>query len=347
MLRSQAFAGAEVLYRVNKLPLALAVKLLELTGTVRNLGSSAIAQLTFYLSAPRTTPFVIPEGFEVVGGSGQFSFKTEAVLTIPAGASSGTVSAIAANVGSQYNLPAYTINQITQPLAFLASVTNIEPSQGGAEAETVEAAISRGLVALRSRNPVSAVDFELRAQEIMGSGSRAKAIGLLAPDKVTRQPGAIHLFLLSPSAEPANPAIINRVFSGISDSLMLGTSLYVSPMDLMPVEARIIVKIQAGANPNTVVSDLWAAYQEYLSPAAYEPGETLLIKEVEHSLRFVAGIDYIEELQLNDLSQNIPMTTDYTLPEAFSMRVSLIDTAGNIVELMRGAGESPEFGEPV
>jgi hypothetical protein len=347
LLRSQAFAASEILYRVNKLPLALAVKLLELTGTVRRLGSKAQVLLTFSLSAPRSTPFTVPLGFEVVDRSGQFSFFTEAVLTIPAGAAFGSVSALAKEVGNRYNLPAFTVNQITQPLAFLASVTNAEPSQGGSEAETVESAIERGLIALRSRNAVSALDFEQKAQDLMGEGSRCKAIGLLAADRITEQAGAVHLFLLSATGEPANPALINRVFAEVSKSVLLGVSLYVSPMDLLPVSANIIARIIPGSDPAIVADELWTAYVDYLSPKAYEPGETLLIKELEHQLRFVTGLEYIEEVTLNGLGLNVPMPSDYTLPSAYSLRIQLVDDKGNTFDTSRGAGEIVGFGEPI
>ncbi len=65
-----------------------------------------------------------------------------------------------------------------------------------------------------------------------------------------------------------------------------------------------------GQDPNTVASDLWTAYKTYLSPQAYTPGQTLLIDEVRHQLRFVNGIELIDELQLNDSYQNVPMANE-------------------------------------
>ena len=343
LLRAQAFTGAELLYRINQLPLAFALKLLELTGATRRLGQKAQVQLTFSLSAPRSVPFVVPRGFEVVDGSGSFSFRTTALLTIPAGQASGIVDAEAAELGSSYNLPAYTINQFTQPLAFLASVVNLSPAQGGAAAETVESAIARGLTALRVRNPVSASDFELQAEQVMGEGSRAKAIGLLGADRITRQAGAVHVFLLSSEGQPANPALANDVFAALSARLMLGTSLYTSPMELLPITGGIIARLLPGADAAIVAADLWQAYQDYLAPRAYEPGEALLIKEVDYALRLVPGLAFLDELTLNDELQNIPMPNLYTLPEAYALRITLTDSDGNIFESLSGAGEPPDF----
>ena len=338
ILRSIAFASAELLYKVNKLPLALAVKLLELTGVKRRLGVKAQVSLTFSLTAPRTTPYTIPQGFQVVS-SGGLSFFTESLLTIPAGAATGLVDAVAEKEGSDYNLPGYTINQITQPLAFLASVVNTEPSQGGAAAETIESTIERGLIALRSRNPVSAIDFEKAAEDIAGSGSKAKAIGLLGPDKITEQPGAVHLFLLSATGEPANPALISDVFRDLEKRIMLGTSLYINPMELEPIAGVITAKLIPGQDPNAVADALWKAYQDYLNPAAYNPGDSLLIQELAFNLRFVNGLDLIDELKLNGGFQSIPMPNAYTLPSAYSLSIELVDEKSNIFKVLRGAGE--------
>lgn len=346
LLRSQAFAGAEILYRANKLPLALILKFLEITGVKRSLGRKASASITFNLTAARSTPFTIPLGFEVLDVSGKYSFTTDSLLTIPAGSSNGTVDASAVVEGADYNLPAYTITQFTQPLAFLASVVNTSPSQGGAGAESVESAINRGIKSLRLRNPVSADDFEVIAEEIMGDGSKSKAIGLLDGQKRFGIPGAIHLFCLSPTREPANSALINDVFAALSPKLMLGTSLYVSPMELLPVSGNIVAKLSPDADPTIVAEALWTEYQNFLSPSAYLPGATLINQELRHQIRFVSGVAFIDELTTNDSFVNIPMPNDWTLPTPYSLAMTLVDIEGNFFQTMRGAGETIDFEAP-
>jgi Baseplate J-like protein len=342
LLRAQAFTSAEVLFRANQVSLAAVLKLLELAGVRRRLGSRAIAALTFSLTSPRASAFNIPKGFEIADTSGAVIFATDELLTIPAGVSSGTISATATVDGALANLPAYTITQITQPLSFLASVVNLAAAQGGAAEESVEAAINRGLLALKNTPPVSAYDFEFAAEQLMGSGSKAKAIGLLGPDKVTQQAGAVHLFLLS-STGPANPAVIGSVFSGLSDRIMLGTSLYVSPMGLLQATGRITARILPGFDANVVADSLWAAYQGYLAPTAFNPGDTLLIQELGYALRNVRGLDYIEGVEVNGLALNVPMPNAYTLPNAFGLALNLVDAEGNIFGLSRGSAEPEDY----
>jgi hypothetical protein len=341
-IQGQAFAGSELLWYVNKLPLALVIKFLEVTGVQRSLGQKAKVSLTFTLSAPRDQPFEIPKGFECISGS-RLSFYTDEILIIPAGASSGVVSATAAEEGPQYNLTSYTIGQFTQPLTFLASVTNTEASQGGTAAESVENAIQRALVALRIRNPVSASDFEFQAEQVLGNGSRSKAIGLLGSDKITKTPGAVHVFCLDASGLPANSSQIGQVYQSLSQKIMLGTQLYISPMELLPITGEIIAKLQPQADPAVVADALWTAYTAYLSPLSFKPGESLLIKELEHALRFVDGLSYIDQFKLNDRALNIPMPNAFTLPSADSLKIDLIDQDKNIFSTLRGAGEPADF----
>ncbi|MBE9110317.1 baseplate J/gp47 family protein [Nodosilinea sp. LEGE 07298] len=243
LLRAQSFAAAEFLFRCNKLPLALIVQFLSLAGVERNLGAKATVSLTFTLTAPRSTPYTIPAGFEVVTSGSSKKFFTKSILVIPAGNLSGVVDAEAETLGGDFNVPAYSLNRITQPLAFLGSVINVEAAQGGAEAEPIEDAINRGMREIRVRNLVSEFDFNEEAERLMGTGSKAKAIGLLGGDRVTTTPGAIHIFCLAPGGEPANIAVLNSVRNGLSDRILLGTTLHVSPMDVEEVTVSVYAKI--------------------------------------------------------------------------------------------------------
>lgn len=339
LLQGQAFAGAEFLYYVNKLPLALVLRFLETTGVKRKLGQTATAQLTFTLSAPLNQPFEIPAGFEVIDSSGEFSFFTDELLVIPANTISGVVKATAKESGEAYNLPAYSLNQFTQPLAFLSTVLNLEPAQGGQNEEPIEETITRALKVIRRNNLVSEMDFSDATEEILGIGSRAKTIGLLGKDKIAKEPGSIHIFCLDAKGVPANPAQIAEVSRGISNRLMLGTSLYVSPMEVVDVSADIIVKLLPEVESAEVANDLWQVFQDYLNPSNLNPGESLLIKELEYQLRLVSGIKFIDQLKLNDQALNIAMPNQYSIPRAYSMRMALVDSNGNIFQTMRGEGE--------
>lgn len=336
LIQGQAFAGAELLYYINKLPLALVIDFLKVTGVERSLGSKAVVSLTFTLTNPLATSFIIPEGFEVLDETGNLSFFTDSQLIIPPGLVVGTVSATAQNVGSTYNLPAYYITGLPQPLTFLAGVTNTLPSAGGTDAETEVQTITRALDKLRLRNLVSASDYEQAAQDILGVNSRCKAIGLLGPNKEAEVLGAVHLFLLNTDGSPATPAQLTQVKSELSTRIQLGSSLYVSPIELIEINATLICRLVEGREPEEVADELFAAYSEALDPRNYPIGQDIVLNEIEYVLRLTGGIKDIELLELNDESLNIPLPNEYTLPVAQSLIIQFVRQDGVIYEANRG-----------
>ncbi len=344
LIQGQAFAAAELLYYVNKLPLALVIDFLKVTGVERNLGTKAKVTLTFTIAAPQSVPFNIPQGFEVVDDSGVYSFLTDNLLQIPVGLISGSVTATAEEVGSVYNSPAYSITNITQPLAFLTGVTNTEAASGGTDLEEVADTITRALNQIRLRNLVSANDYEQAAEALLGNGSVAKAIGLLGKDKTTRELGAVHLFLLNADGQPANSAQLSYIKSQLSESLQLGTSLYTSPMEQINISGEMIARLVVGVDPEEAFTILWEAYQEYLNPTSYSLGQDLILNEVEYTLRNTGVISEINYLILNGNTLNIPLVNEYTLPSAYSLFMQLVGVNGVRFDKLLGAGESPEFG---
>ena len=329
LMQGFAFSAAELLYYTNQLPYALVLKFLQTsTGITQSLGQKATVSLTFTLSAPLTNSFQIPANFQILG-SDNLSYYTDSILTIPPGSSFGIVSATAENVGITYNKPAYTINRITQPIAFLASVLNIGDSQGGADAESNESLINRALLSIRTRNLVSEYDFNNATEAILGLGSKAKTIGLLGADKVTKQNGVVHVFALDVSGSPVNSSQIAQISQALIPRLMIGTQLLIDPMGVLSADGKAIVHIEDSVDVTTVSRDLWSAFKDYFNPNSLIPGATVLISEITFALRTVSGIKYIEELTINSSFDRVPMNNAYTIPKANSLNITLVDSNGN------------------
>lgn len=340
LLEGQAFAGAELLFYLNRLPLAIVLQYLRITGVERRLGTKAQVTLTFTLRAVLAAPYTIPQGFQVLGG--RYSYFTDSILVIPEGAISGQVTATAAEVGTRYNLPAYEIDAFTQPLAFLSAVTNEEAASGGTDEEPLDEAIARGLAEIRRRNLVTASDYEEEAVSILGEGSVAKAIGLLAGDKVSYQLGAVHLFALNASGEVPNNAQLTTLQQEMNDRIQIGTQLYVSAIDLVLIDVEVVAQLVDGEDPNSVAEELWAALREYLAPTAFQPGESLLLNEVEFALRLTGRVEYIQAVTLNDQATNLPMPHPYSLPKANAIYCKLVDSVGETHSVILADGD-PQF----
>jgi len=336
LMQGFAFSAAELLFYTNQLPYALVLKYLQTsTGITQSLGQKATVPLTFTLSAPLTNSFQIPANFQILG-SDNLSYFTDTILTIPPGSSFGIVSATAENVGLIYNKPAYTINRITQPLAFLASVLNIGDAQGGADAESNDSLISRALLLIRTRNLVSEYDFNNATEAILGLGSKAKTIGLLGADKITIKSGVIHVFALDVNGSPVNSSQIAQISQGLVPRLMLGTQLLIDPMGILTADGVAIVHILERVDITTVARDLWSAYKDFFNPNSLTPGSSLLLSELNFALRTVSGISYIEELTVNNAFDRVPMPNAYTIPAANSLNINIVDFNSNLFNVAFG-----------
>jgi uncharacterized phage protein gp47/JayE len=320
-----AFVASETLFLANMAAEAAAKTFLsEVVGVPVDNGAFASVTLEFRLSAQLTTPFTVPINFQCSDTSGTLRYYTTSNLVIPAGVIAGEVTAIAEEVGAKYNLSAGQINTFTTPLTYLASVVNITDATGGREVESPSDLVDRAAIAIRSRNPVSALDFEQLATLILGDGSRAKAIGLLAADKITKELGVVHLFLLNADGTQPSQAQISVVGSQLATRLMLGTKLLISQIELEDVYIDVIVNNVGVESASDLADNIFTSLNNYFDNRTYPIGGSVLLEEVKYIIRDVGGIT-IEYLEINQQALNISMPTKWTLPKFTGVNVDVID----------------------
>ncbi|XAI95719.1 baseplate wedge protein [Dolichospermum phage Dfl-JY23] len=327
---TMAYAGSELLYKANLASIAAAKSFFKnVLGVPEDTGSKATTIIQFGLSASLSTDFIVPINFQVSDLSGTLRFYTTGNLVIPAGATFGTITAIAEDIGEKYNVSAGFIDQYSTPLTYLEYVINITPATNGRSGETITNLIERCSQIVRIRNPVSALDFEQVAQLIMGDGSRCKAIGLLGINKIVDdpQPGVVHLFLLDSTGTPATPTLISTVGATLQPRIMLGTRLLISPMEQLDIELDLIALSDNTKTFETLSEDILAALQIFFNPINMTPGEPILIEEVKFAIRSVGGLS-ISYLQMNENALNIPMPNDWTIPRLVSLGLELTDSEG-------------------
>ena len=206
---------------------------------------------------------------------------------------------------------------------------NVEDSQGGADAESDDSLINRALLSIRTRNLVSEYDFNNATETILGLGSKAKTIGLLGADKITKQNGAVHIFALDVSGSPVNSSQIAQISQALIPRLMIGTQLLIDPMGVLSADGKAIVHILERVDVATVSRDLWNAFKDFFNPLALTPGSSLLLSELNFALRTVSGLSYIEELTVNSSVDRVPMPNSFTIPKANSLNINLVDFNGN------------------
>lgn len=110
----------------------------EMLGVTRLPASSAMCELEYTLSAVQTEDVTIRRGRRATP-DGIVYFATTEDLIIPAGSEKGTVKAMATEAGAAYNgFVAGQIKYIVDNVSFVATVSNVTESSGGADEEDDE-----------------------------------------------------------------------------------------------------------------------------------------------------------------------------------------------------------------
>ena len=315
LIEGQAFAGAELLYYVNRLPEALAIEFLKIAGIQRRLGIAAKATITFTLSASLSTSFVVPQNYKCKTNSG-VAFTTDEVLVIPAGQTQGSVVATCTQLGTAGNVGAYTIRSLTQPLAFLSGCTNTAPATGGLNEETLDEVKSRAFAAIRRRGLVTADDYNNEAIGVLGAGSVAYTIGNLSADKTSYNLGSVHVFCLNRDGSLLSEAQRAATQTALQNRSHVSTAVYVSNIDLVDTDISVVARLIPGTNPESVADAIFARLVSYLEPGRLQLGQTIILKEVEYVIRG-AGVEFVQSVAIGEKLQP-RISTNFALPYPYS-----------------------------
>lgn len=347
LIQGQVFAASELLYWANKFSERVLIQYLQVCGIMQRMGSAASVPLTFTLTSPLASAFFIPKNYLVTSQSNpNIGFTTDQVLVIPAGSISGTIAATATDIGTAFNVAPYTLVNLTQPLAFLSSVTNVEGATGGTNPESDQELLERAFSSIRRRGCVTQDDYEQETIAILGEGSTCKCIGNLAGDRISKQLGAVHLFVLNSDGTLLNSAQTNTVLSQLQAKSHVTVQVYCSNVDIYPIQAKAIAKLLPGSNPETTAIEINSVLEEYLLPGRLPLGETIVLKELEYLIRGCVGVDYVQSVVLGGassgtqtlLSTNLKLPHPYSAATLDSLEVELVSEMGSLVYLF-GSGD--------
>lgn len=111
----------------------------QLRNTARLEAEPARDRLRWSLSASRLVPTTIPKGTRVTSDN-ELYWQTEQALVIPAGQLHGVVPCVSMTAGVAGNvIQPGQLTTIVDPVAYVASVTNLDGGQGGRDREDAEA----------------------------------------------------------------------------------------------------------------------------------------------------------------------------------------------------------------
>lgn len=325
LVEGQVFAIAELLWYLNQLPEALALEVLRLSGVSRNAGTKARGRLNFLLASPLASDFVVSQGFLVPYKDA--GYNTVETLLIPAGSLEGSVVVEATVEGRAYNASAFAVSSGNTGLSYLQSIYNPDPITGGSDLEPLEETLRRSQLALRTRNVLVTVeDYESKAEEVLGFGSRSTAYPLLSSDRRTEIAGNVHLFVVDTEAKPPSNETCQAVQRQLKSLSFAGSSVWVSPVSLSQVTVETVIRVPQLSQ--AIADNVYKVLAEYLSPLQFALGASIRIKELEYLVRSVTDVLEVTTLLVNGQAVNLAMPNRYTTPELDNVTVSLVDDLG-------------------
>jgi predicted phage baseplate assembly protein len=230
------------------------------------------------------------------------------------------------------NVGANTLTVLKQSIAFVQTVSNPFPAQGGADAETIEEAKRRGTYAIKNRDrAITAEDYEQLALAASRRVARAKcvqasdgSISLLLVPKAEREDG-------DGRAVPSRD-LIDRVAAFIDKRRLITARVNVGKPKLVPISLELTISLKPGATADRVKADVKDKVKKLLNPLHGGPkadgwpfGRAVGKADLYPVVEGVDGVDRITDLVIIDEGKRLRVEmvkmTDDELPNLIGVEI--------------------------
>lgn len=206
------------------------------------------------------------------------------------------------------------------------------PATGGADAESLDAALARVPAELRhNHRAVTQDDFaSLALQTPAAELGRAECLPRFHAPSRTRKPGCVSV-VIWPARDPQHPlapqpdaALLERVCRWLDRWRLVTTELYVCPPSYRRIAVALAVEVAPGFGLDGVRDFVDAALRQYLAPLpplgptgqGWPLGRRVMARELEGVVMQVEGVAWVEALRL-----------DVATPVAATATISATDSA--------------------
>jgi uncharacterized phage protein gp47/JayE len=210
------------------------------------------------------------------------------------------------------NLNSRTITQVLSAIPGVEAVFNPKPSEGGADAETLENLSLRGPQTLSHRGrAITIQDYETMAKEASPSVAVARAIPTTDANGRYR-PGWVTLVII-PHSEAPRPIpsfglreqVQKYIEARAAADLVAAGHIQVIAPDYLPVDVEVTIVPIDAAEAGAVEARVRSALNRFLHPLhgspegrGWQPGRDVFLSDVAAAIERVEGVDYAKELSL-------------------------------------------------
>jgi phage-related baseplate assembly protein len=234
--------------------------------TTRLTASSAVATLEFTLSLASASAEVIPAGTQVASSSAAgVVFATDVDLTIPPTALNGFVSATCTTSGIAGNGLVDLNNLVNWTGNFVVSVTNSEPSVGGAPAESDSNLRLRLLDATDAYSPAGPKGrYKFYAESV---SSAIGDVGVMGPEDGL-PPGNVKVTVLLQDGTFPNSAFLDTVYDALDTENIRDMCAYLTVTQPTGVAYSVAVRYwadQEAINVPAIQTNVAANVQSWIT----------------------------------------------------------------------------------
>lgn len=180
-------------------------------GATRQQAAAATATIRFMLSEVKTYAVGIPAGTRITNGDGVY-FQTLEYDEVPVGSLTVDIEAECLETGETgNNLTAGQLNVLVDPVAYVASVSNIDTSSGGTDLETDESLAERVFLAPSSYSVAGPDDAYIYWAKTYNNN-----IGSVMP--TSPNPCEVKIYILMKDGTIPETSVVNGLESYLQDS---------------------------------------------------------------------------------------------------------------------------------
>lgn len=298
---------------VNLIPRQLLIDILTYIGFEPRTGVKATGEVTFTISISGSD-FVISPGYALTDGT--HIFYTTETLNIPAGQTEGTVTIIAADFGTDYNVAIGTINQaVGIKYAIVVSISNNSVTSGGLGEEPDDDAIQRSTLSFNLNQALITVADYQNAVMSYG-GLRAK---VLTNTNDLKQEEIGSQLILTHGLDSTQRS---DFLTTIEDRLPIGVTTYIDDLDILDLEITLDLRVEKGYDLPTLAQEMFDTLALKYNPKEAQDGLIWQSQIVANILTFggvvgctLIGIDigngvvYGSDVELNPNYAEVNLTT--------------------------------------
>lgn len=316
LLEAVALEVSESIFAINRLPDGMTEVLLQFFGVTRDSGQPPIADLNFQVAGPQGA--TIPSGstfvLDIGNGLDPLLMTTDAELVIPAGSTTGTISATGDTFTDIYNgTPAGTLLQSQDSLIYVNYVTLASTVSEGRDPETDDDYLTRGVQSLQRISTTLVVPNQFVAAALEFPFV-SRALGLDSYDPSNDPDGngpigvdggfmTVAVYGDNEFVSADNKEILQSELEADSQA-----NLIVKLIDpqITPIAIDVTIAYDSDVDSADVVAAVQQALRDSINPSVWDWGTVVRRSTLLSLITNVDGVDYVESL--NEPAADITLT---------------------------------------